>query len=375
MDKQQAKILIVDNDPTNLNVLLDYLHHLGYKVLIAPDGEQALRQVEHILPDLILLDVMMPGIDGFETCRRLKAQELTRDIPVIFMTALSDTEDKLKGFDVGGVDYITKPFQHKEVSVRVKTHLMLRQLQQKLQQQNTHLQAANASKDTFFSIIAHDLRGPLGALRELPEIILERVESYSREELTQMIMAQRDAAKHVFDLLDNLLTWTRIQRGQIEYCPQMMNLAPLVTQNIDLLLPSAQRKHITLTSAVAGHLQVHADYHMTNTVIRNIIFNAIKFTEEYGEITVASASRESLVEVSIMDTGIGIAAEHLPKLFRIDAKFKRSGTAHEKGTGLGLILCKEFVEQQGGRIWMESEVDKGTTVRFTLPTHKPSSQG
>lgn len=373
MEEERAKILIVDDDPTNLNMLLDYLYQSGYKVLIAPDGEQALRQIDHLLPDLILLDIMMPGIDGFETCRRLKAQEKTRDIPVIFITALSDTTDKIEGFTVGGVDYITKPFQYEEVSIRIQTHLMLRQLQQELQQQNQRLQEVNASKDKFFSIIAHDLRSPISALRELPGIILEHIENYSREDLIRLIMAQRDAAQNLFTLLDNLLTWANIQREQIDYIPQIIQLNELVAQNINLLLLNAENKQITLQNNVPESLSVYADYHMLNTILRNLITNAIKFTEAHGKIVVSAQQLDTMVSISVSDNGIGIAREDLSKIFRIDTKFKRRGTADEQGTGLGLILCQEFVKKHKGQITIISQLDQGTTVTFTLPASPLSS--
>jgi signal transduction histidine kinase len=369
--EQEAKILIVDDDPTNLNILVDYLYQLGYRVLIAPDGEQALRQIEHVLPDLILLDVMMPGLDGFEICRRLKARESTRDIPIIFMTALSDPDDKIEGFMAGGVDYITKPFHHKEVSMRVKTHVTLRRLQQELQQKNQRLQEVNASKDKFFSIVAHDLRSPLGALRELPGIILGNIENYSREDLVALIMAQRDATQNVYALMENLLTWARIQRGHIEFLPQSLELEPLVTQNIELLRLNAQQKQIALHNRVPSVLRVHADYHILNAILRNLISNAIKFTKAQGMITVSATPIDPLVTVSVADTGIGIAPEQISKIFRIDTKFKRRGTAGEQGTGLGLILCQEFVEKHQGTLNITSQPGQGTTVTFTLPRSLP----
>ncbi len=392
---KKATILIVDDNTTNLNVLLDYLHEVGYKVLIAPSGEQALQQVQHVSPDLILLDVMMPGINGFETCQRLKEQNKTKNIPVIFMTALSDTMDKVRGFSVGGVDYITKPFQHEEVLARVKTHLMIRNLQQELQkknddleeyaallarrneelheknleldEKNAQLKILNADKDKFFSIIAHDLRNPLGALRELPQIIVENIETYTHDELIRMILLQRDAAKGLFALLENLLTWSRIQRGMIEYKPQHLNLENIIARNIALIQAGAEQKQIRLIYRL-GHenIPILADFNMIDTVIRNLMSNALKFTNTGGSIEISATQNEEFVEITVSDTGIGIKEEDLAKLFRIDEQYRRVGTANERGTGLGLILSKEFVEKHGGRIWVESEAGKGSIFRFTL---------
>jgi two-component system sensor histidine kinase/response regulator len=173
-------ILIADDNPTNLNVLIDYLSDQGYRVLVAEDGAGAIEQAQYGTPDLILLDVMMPGIDGFETCQRLKQAPETRDIPVIFMTAISDTPYILQGFSVGAVDYITKPLQREEVHARVRTHVSIRLLQRQLEseiavrrQAEEALRETNAGKDIFLSILAHDLRNPMGGLLALSEALVE----------------------------------------------------------------------------------------------------------------------------------------------------------------------------------------------------------
>ncbi|MCP4396138.1 MAG: response regulator [bacterium] len=387
----QATILLVDDNTTNLNVLLDYLHEHAYNVLIALNGEQALQQIAHIRPDIILLDVMMPGIDGFETCRRLKANATSADIPVIFMTALTETVDKIAGFSVGGVDYITKPFQHEEVLARVKTHLTIQNLRRELRtknatlekytslleiknteldEKNLELKLLNADKDKFFSIIAHDLRNPLGALRELPQIIIENIKNYSTDELIRMISMQREAAQNLFALLENLLTWSRLQRGMIGLEPQQLDIIELARRNITLMNMTAEQKGISLTNSVQDHTVACADYKMIDTVLRNLITNAIKFTKSGGSIDISASLNGSNVEIAVRDTGIGISEHNLPKLFRIEERYKKVGTANERGTGLGLILCKEFVERHGSKIWVESEPGKGSTFTFSLPVEE-----
>ena len=392
---EKATILVIDDNTTNLNILLDYLNELSYRVLIAPSGEQALQRLQYARPDVILLDIMMPGIDGFETCRRLKADDTTKDIPVIFMTALTETVDKVRGFSVGGVDYITKPFQHEEVLARVKTHLTIRKLQQELRQQNetleryaemlaqkndelkaknaeldeknSQLNLLNADKDKFFSIIAHDLRNPIGALRELPQLIAENLDNYSKDELRRLITMQRDAARNLFELLENLLTWSRMQRGLIEFNPEPIQISALVQRSIALLTPSAAQKAITLTQAVNPSLLGMADHKMIDAVVRNLISNAIKFTNQGGTIDVSGNDDGAFMTIAVKDDGVGIGEQFLPKLFRIDEQYRRTGTANERGTGLGLILCKEFVERNGGEIRVESKIGNGSTFSFTLP--------
>jgi signal transduction histidine kinase len=378
----EGLILAGDDSPENLGILFHHLDEAGFTVFLVQNSENALEQARETRPNLVLLDVMMPGLDGFEVCHRLKADEVTKDIPVIFMTALTDTESKMKGFEAGGVDYITKPFHPEEVAARVRTHLTIRRLQGELQQKNallehhvellaeknTQLNDVNASKNKFFSIIAHDLRGPLFSLRELSNLILEDFESRSKEELLRMLTAQRDTTANLYALLENLLTWARIQRGKIEYFPQTVFLDQVVTANLDLLQMAAEQKQITLENLIREKVTAYADYHMINTIVRNLLSNAVKFTHSGGNVNVKAHQEDNSITVTVSDTGTGISKQHLPELFRIDAHYTRSGTANERGTGLGLILCKEFIERNNGTIWIESDIGKGTTVNFTLPT-------
>jgi signal transduction histidine kinase len=332
---------------------------------------------------------MMPDMSGYEVCEQLKADESMREIPIIFISALNEVFDKVKAFDLGGVDYITKPFQPEEVLARVETHLALRNLQKDLQQKNSQLQQEilerthaenalrkseqelrelNASKDKFFSIIAHDLKGPLSSLKDLIRFTEEHLESYRPEKLREIVMLQRSATENLFKLLENLLTWSRIQRGKVEFIPQQIDLRGVIVRTMELFAPTAEQKQITLRNLVQEEVNISVDLNMIDTVIRNLIANALKFTHPGGTVEIRAQRNEKNVEVSITDSGIGIAQEHLSKLFRIEAKFKRLGTAREKGTGLGLILCREFVEKHDGRIWVESEVGKGSTFKFTVPT-------
>jgi signal transduction histidine kinase len=365
----KGTILLVDDSATNLHVLLKYLRTSGFETLIAQSGEGALRQVQYARPDIILLDVMMPGIDGFETCRRLKNDEATRNIPVIFMTALSETFDKLRGFEVGGVDYITKPLQHEEVLARITTHLTIRNLQKELQDKNRELHELNASKDKFFSIIAHDLRSPFAGLLGYTRMAAEGLSDWSPEEMQQILDDLGKSAETLYELLENLLNWSRLQRGVIEYFPEEINLAAIVNHNIRLFATTAGQKHIMLHNEVEPEASVFADQNMLNTIIRNLLSNALKFTDSGGSITVSAMldDADSIVTVAVADTGVGIPEDDLPKLFRLDTKYSTVGTGGEQGTGLGLLLCHDLVEKNRGTMRVESKVGTGTTFSFTLP--------
>lgn len=357
---QGKMVLIVDDNLTNLRVLVDALSEEGFNVSVAKSGERALAQLEEVLPELILLDVRMPaGIDGFETCRRLKAQEKSQDIPVIFMTALSDTVDKVRGFEVGGVDYITKPFQVEEVLVRVQTHLSLRQLQQQLREEIV-------TKDKFFSIIAHDLKNPLISFLSFAKI-LDNLPNMEADEVHTLSQQFRDLAQNLFALLQNLLTWARLQNGQMLPVPQALPLQGLVQRNIETIAVSAQNKQILLHNLIDDTIEVYADLNMLDAVVRNLLMNALKFTKVGGKIDVSASQNDTTVSLAVVDTGIGIPEDKISDIFRIDKPFQREGTANEKGTGLGLILCKEFIEKNQGSIRVESQVGGGTTFTICLP--------
>ncbi len=392
-------VLIIDDNPNNLGVIADYLDEYGFRILVALDGEEGITKASYARPDIILLDVMMPMMDGFETCQRLKKIEETKDIPIIFMTALSSTEDKVKGFAVGAVDYVTKPIQQEEVLARVTTHLKIRDLTQQLQSANkeltnltSQLQEANkrltklnADKDKFFAIVGHDLKGPFMPLLGMAELLsLTAEEIYPpsvRASVKETGEAIHRSAKNVYNLLENLLQWSRMQQGRMEYRPGKLDLRVIAEQNVSLLAENASKKGITLQSKVAKYIFVYADEHMLNTVVRNLINNALKFTMSQGQVTVkatikrvesdalgiAATLMPSFVEIAVADTGIGMSKADSAKLFKIEVHHSTTGTAKEQGTGLGLILCKEMVELNGGQIWVESELGEGTTVKFTIP--------
>ena len=372
MDK--ITILIVDDNSTDVDILSECLDKSSFRRTVVQNGESAIQQIGQIQPDLILLEVLLPGIDGFETCRRLKATETTRDIPVIFLTEVSDPASTVKSFEMGAVDYITKPFRCEELIARIHKHIAIHKRYQQLQKHVEHIEKQfeelkenNLSKDKFFSIIAHDLQSPVSSLQGLLQFVMESSKDYSKEQLEDTIGLVSKSADNLYALIENLLTWSRIQRGIIEYNPQNINVREIVMHNVSIFTPIANQKQIMLRNSIKEDIIIYADENMISAVVRNLLANALKFTYSGGTVDVSATQAEGSISVSVLDTGIGIKAEHLSKLFRIDAQYRRVGTAHERGTGLGLILCKEFVEQHGGKIWGNSEVDTGTTFTFVLP--------
>ncbi len=358
----KAKILIVDDLPKNLKMLATYLKLEGFDVDFLDDSQLVQAYLENHEIDLLLLDVMMPKIDGFELCRRIKSTPKSADIPVIFLTALTDSEHIIKAFEVGGVDYISKPFHTSELLARVRTHVENKKYREKLEQ-------LNATKDKFFSIIAHDLKNPISSIKNSVDLMSRLYDDFSDEERKAYLQNLRETTENVFDLLQNLLAWSRTQTNRIEFNPDLFDLK-LVADNITTLLThQANQKNISLFHQVKEGTMVYADVNMIATVLRNLASNAIKFTKEMGlvKIFVKSVS-EQRIEIVVEDNGVGIESNNLSKLFSIASNFSTKGTNAESGTGLGLILCKEFVEKNGGSITVSSVLGKGTSFNIVLPT-------
>ncbi len=360
-EQEVPNILIVDDLPDNLRLLSEVLKSEGYRIRPVPNGELALEVAEKEKPSLILLDIMMPGIDGFEVCRRLKANSRLKDIPVIFISALNHTEDIVKSLQIGGVDYITKPFQAEEVKARVNTHLQL-------YRQSRELHELNATRDKFFSIIAHDLRSPFNGFLNLTRMLAEDGGSMPQAEQEELASLLHQSANSLFGLLENLLEWAGSQQGMLSFSPEAIRLQNKVPGCLEQNSGPAKSKAITIDFDLSEDLAIRADRRMFETVMRNLFSNAVKFTPRNGRILI-SCKRviDGMVEITVRDSGIGMDAEMVGNLFLIDKKTGREGTEGEPSSGLGLLLIKEFVEKHGGRLRVESQPGKGSAFSFSLP--------
>lgn len=366
-DEPISSVLIVDDNIKNLKVLADILREKKYKVAMVKDGRSALEFIARKQPDIVLLDIMMPGMNGFEVCRQMKAEDLMKNIPVIFISALSDSSDKVKAFEAGGVDYVTKPFRKEEIFARVNVHLKLKYAREELLRANELLRAANATKDRLFSVIAHDLRSPLASLNQTIDMMVTHSELFDEERRTAFMSELRVSAERICLLLEDLLYWARGQQGETVCRPSELDIAELAERSIRLLSPAAQAKSIRLHSEIKNPVTVFADRDMIMTVIRNLISNALKFTPERGEIRISAVSDGKTAEISVADTGVGISKDNINRLFRSDEAFTTSGIRNEKGLGFGLMLCKEFAEKNRGKIWALSTEGTGSVFVFTLP--------
>jgi len=367
---ENPKILIIDDIASNIQVVANLLKKNNYNISYAQNGKTGIERAQQVNFDLILLDIMMPEMDGYEVCTRLKSDARTKDIPVIFLTAKT-TEDSLKkGFECGGVDFISKPFKSNELLARVSTHIQLKMVREILSETNLDLQKALQDKDKLLSIIAHDLSNPFSVLITFSKLLIDSYEEFSKEDVLNYLRTFYQTSKQGYNLLDNLLKWSKSQTGKMEVEPVIIDLKDIVEENITLLYSQANSKKIILTNHVPEGLLAFADLNMILTVIRNLISNAIKFTNEHGTVEISGALHDNFVEIKIQDNGVGISDEDLEKIFRIDVKHSTAGTANERGTGLGLMLCKEFIERNMGKLVAKSKINEGSEFSFMLPRPK-----
>jgi two-component system sensor histidine kinase/response regulator len=367
-DPQNSVILVVDDSIQNLKLLGNMLKDWNYQIAMAKDGYEAIKLIPKVRPSLILLDIMMPDIDGYEVCERLKKSDESKDIPIIFLTAKTSNESIVKGFEVGGVDYVTKPFNKDELLMRIRTHLELKASHDKIHRQAEELEKINATKDKMFSVISHDLRAPLGGMKSMLDLIFED-KNQNREISDKALVSLKNAADHTYNLLENLLYWSRTQREKLEFEPEKLDISDLVIENVELLETMAGNKGLEIKNNVPDETYVFGDNNMLKTILRNLIFNAVKFTSE-GYIAIYAEEEDNNLKLVVEDTGVGIKKEDIEKILNTKEYYTTYGTKREKGSGLGLNLCLDFIKRNNGELFIESEPGKGSQFSFTVPRQK-----
>ena len=366
---KEKNILIVDDKLDNLKVLESTLEQQGYEVRKAINGAMALMGAIAKPPDLVLLDIKMPDMDGYEVCRQLKANSKTQDIPVIFISALDDALDKVKAFDVGGVDYIVKPFQPEEIIVRVQNQLQILNLQQQLQVQNKQLTnlnqelvRSNQELEQFANVASHDLQEPLRMITSFSQLLAKRYSGQLDEEADNIISFVVDGAKRMDRLIQDILAYSHVSSQARTFesinCEEVIDIA-LSNLQLKIQKTNAQITRNTLPIIVGDKTQLVQ-------LFQNIIANGMKYQkEESPVIHIEAEIRQKDWLFSVKDNGIGIALQYHKRIFQI---FQRLHTRQEySGTGIGLAICKKIVDLHGGKIWVESEVGKGTSFLFTMP--------
>jgi PAS domain S-box-containing protein len=296
-----------------------------------------------------------------QTTIRKKGQESTYEFELtrpdgkkrsIFITAVPQFDDNNKFIGTHGI--------FRDITEQ-------KQLELSLKENETKLHQLNADKDLFISILSHDLRSPFNNLLGLSELLIEDIRKLDISKIEDITISINKTARNTYNLLEDILLWSRTQQGKFPFNPQILNFRDICKNILEVLKQNADAKNITINCSSEDHINVFADIDMLKTVMRNLVTNAIKFTNNGGAININANQTDSDVTISISDNGVGIAPDDLTKLFDISQVITTKGTAKETGTGLGLLLCKEFVEKHGGKIWVESEVGKGSDFKFTLP--------
>ena len=364
----EFKLLVVDDVQTNVLLLKALLSKDGYGILVANNGQKALEVIRNENPDLILLDVMMPGMDGFEVAERLKSEEYRCEIPIIFLTALDDTQSIVNGFKLGAGDFISKPFRKEELMVRIKHQLSLVAARRIIEEKNEELRKTIAGRDKMYSVIAHDLRSPMASMKMLLNTIMMSVEKDKIDpDIFDMLEMSNKTSEEVFSLLDNLLKWTKSQLGKLTVIPQKLDISGLADGVVEVMNSVAEVKHIKLIRTDHESFFVYVDIEMIKSVLRNLISNAVKFSNPDSEIKVGIKAEDGKVIVSVTDSGKGIKKEDQHKLLKDSTHFTTYGTNSEEGSGLGLLLCRDFARKNGGELWFESEENLGSVFSFSLP--------
>lgn len=360
----RATILIVDDTPINLRVIVESLEGQGYEIVVATRGEEALKRASYVQPDLILLDVMMPDLNGFEICRRLKAQPTTRDIPVIFMTSLASVDDKVTGFSVGAIDYVTKPLHVEEVRARVDTHLGLRAVQKELERRTEQLTIANEELEAFAYSVSHDLRAPLRAINGFAQILTDRCGASLSPEGHECLRKVQVASRRMDVLIQDLLTYARTGRGSVREIP--VCLLPLI-QELECTFGErlvATKARFEVTQPLATPL---GDPTLIQQILMNLLDNALKYrrADIAPQLKLSATATGEHVLIQLADNGIGMPAEYQDKIFQV---FQRLHHEHEyPGTGIGLAIVAKAARAMGGEVTVESAPGQGSTFRVRLP--------
>ncbi len=362
-ETNKGTLLIVDDVPTNLGLLVSYLRGFGFNICVAENGEYALEQIAYAKPDLILLDIMMPDMDGYETCTHLKANEKTREIPVIFMTALSETVDKVKGFKMGAVDYITKPVQREELLARVSTHLTLRNQQKTLEKQKRELEQQNSELEAFVHTVAHDLKNPLNVITGFSNILVEDLGPSIEAEWLEYFRNIKEAGQKMNHTIDALLRLASIRSNDVQM--NTLDMAEIVIQ-VQLRLADMFEKYQgkIITPTIWPSAQGYAPW--IEEVWINYIGNGLKYGGESPNLEIgATPDKKGYIRFWILDHGRGLTQEEQNRLF---VPFSRISKTRFKEHGLGLSIVQRILEKCGGEVGVESQIGQGSCFYFTLPT-------
>lgn len=361
-------ILIVDDNPTNTFLLESILKREKYNTLVAYNGKEALDKMQELHPDLVLLDIMMPEMDGYETAERKAQINSIKDIPFLFVTALSDTNNMVKGFKAGCSDFISKPFNTEEILIRIYHQLLSVADKRTIINQTDELKRLIKNRDKLYAVVAHDLRSPLGTIKTVLNILDDELqENTIGEDYKELLHAITDSSNELFSLLEDLLSWTKSQMGKLIFQPSSFPFSEAITDAIKAASSMANIHNITINYIDNSNCEhFWGDKKMITTVARNIIVNAIKFSDDDSVIDIETKIEDTCFVCNIVDCGCGMN-EDVQNALREQIGITTTGVRQEEGTGLGLSLCREFIKVHKGSLDFTSEENVGSTFTFKLP--------
>jgi len=367
INRSDYKILIVDDVMSNVLLLKILLTNEKFQVCTANCGKMCIEQARKEHPDLILLDVMMPDISGFDTAVLMKKDPELKEIPIIFLTALNTPADLVRGFKVGANDFLTKPFNKEELVMRVMQQISLVAAKRIIEQQNAELRATLTNRDKMYSVIAHDLRSPMASIRMVLNLIVaSTTPDVVGPEIYNLLDQANRESEDVHDLLDNLLKWTKSQTGRLTVVMQDLDLSDIIPGVVEIFSVIAQTKNINLVlDGADSSIIVRADNDMLKTIVRNFLSNAIKFSPADSSIEIKVSKEGERAKVSVTDHGVGISSARLGSIFHKGET--TYGTGGEEGSGLGLQLCEDFAQKIGGECSVESAEGQGSTFSVLIP--------
>ena len=373
IDPKDFTIFIVDDVMANVLLLKMVLAREGFTIVQTTDPTKVVDMARETPPDLFILDIMMPKLDGISLAKLLKSDEQFMNTPILFLTAFEDKDTMVRGFSAGASDYLTKPFERDVLLARVRSQLKISASRVVIEGQNEHLRQVIYGRDKMYSVIAHDLRSPLGCIKMSLKCVEDlMVEMGMDESMIALLMESSKQVNELFGLLDNLLKWTKSMTGTLQVVYQDFEASTIIAGLMDMYKGVASQKGIELVAEDAREFQaiVTADVDMCSTVLRNLLSNAIKFTESGKHIYIKAALKGDFAVLSVQDEGCGMTEEEMNRLFHKDTHFSKYGTNREEGSGLGLILCKNFADMMGGKLELSSEVGVGSTFSLYIPLCK-----
>lgn len=372
-DIKSRKVLFVEDAPEDRRLLKDFLDNYYYNIIFAKNGKEAFERLKEVKPDIILLDIRLPDIDGFEVCRRLKKSDDYRNIPVIFITALDETADTVKGFELGAVDYITKPYNSEEVLARISTQIKISRLMQEQEQANIKLRELDQLKSLFIASMSHELRTPLNSIIGFNGILRMALKGKLTDKQEDYMERSHNASTHLLALINDIIDISKIEAGAIKVSPEAFILSDVVDEALGQLQSRIDKKGLEVNISVPPELEVFSDRTRVLQCILNYLSNAVKYTEA-GKISLVTRELDEQVEVAVEDTGVGISEDELPKLFQSFERMSSAARLKEKGTGLGLYITKKLAtEFLGGSVAVESQLGIGSKffLRFSKKLPAP----